>query len=395
MTPSIFGRYPKNIDLHASKYKAEDWANFLHHYSLPLFRDNINDATFMMWKEFAMGALLATKTEITSSDINDAETAFATFLNYYYQKVYQRKRDRLMACTYTIHALCHVSQCMKWWGPLSIIWQFACERYCGLVKNRCKSRVYSAANIHEILKVRAGLQAISRTTYSGISLQNKSHLDDARVLKHATKDLQFLRPRRAHIIKDNMELEALKSIIAKELQKRAEDVTVDSEILHSIYSWDRMKLEGVTIGSSSSGFSDRAVSRENYFIRIRHQNQQRNRLYTYRDKYAKVIHYLELRLLPGRPPLLLAYVQQYSVLLSFNLVEQRDPTEPPLYIHAGTIRALLGRFQCHGRTRNGHAQKIWFIDRDRMYKTMRTLSGYHLGRIDVTDDSDVEVESDG
>ena len=45
--------------------------------------------------------------------------------------------------------------------------------------------------------------------------------------------------------------------------------------------------------------------------------------------------------------------------------------------------------------RNGLAQKIWFIDRDRMYKMMRTLSGYHLGRIDVTDDSDVEVESDG
>ena len=65
-----------------------------------------------------------------------------------------------------------------------------------------------------------------------------------------------------------MELKALKSIIMKELQKCAEDVTVDSEILHSIYSWDQMKLEGVTIGSSSSGFSDCAVSRENYFIWI-------------------------------------------------------------------------------------------------------------------------------
>src|SRR5947207_172019 len=307
MTPSIFGRYPKNIDLHASKYKAEDWANFLHYYSLPLFRDNINDATFMMWKEFTIGVLLAIKIEITSSDINDAETAFTTFLNYYYQKVYQRKRDRLMACTYTIHALCHVSQCMKWWGPLSIIWQFACERYCGLVKNRCKSRVYSAANIHEILKVRAGLQAISWTIYSGISLQNKSHLEADAVLKHTTRDLQFLRPRRAHSIKDDMELEALKSIMAKELQTHVEDVMIDDEILRSIYSWDRIKLEGVIIGSRSSGFSDRAVSRENYFVRVRHQNQQRNMLYTYRDEYAKVIHYLELKLLPGQPPLLLAY----------------------------------------------------------------------------------------
>jgi len=53
-----------------------------------------------------------------------------------------------------------------------------------------------------------------------------------------------------------MELEVLKSIITKELENYAEDVTVDDEILHSIYSWDRMKLEGITIGSSSSGFSD-------------------------------------------------------------------------------------------------------------------------------------------
>jgi len=42
-----------------------------------------------------MGALLATKTEITLSDINDAEIAFTMFLNCYYQKVYWRQWDRL------------------------------------------------------------------------------------------------------------------------------------------------------------------------------------------------------------------------------------------------------------------------------------------------------------
>ena len=91
MTPSIYSRYPKNIDIHVSKYKAEDWANFLYHYSLPLFKDNIQDDIFIMWNEFTMGMLLATQTEIMPSDIDDAETAFATFLNCYYQKVYQRR----------------------------------------------------------------------------------------------------------------------------------------------------------------------------------------------------------------------------------------------------------------------------------------------------------------
>ena len=84
MTPSVYSRYPKNIDLHASKYKVEDWANFLHHYSLPLFKYNINNDTFMIWNEFTIGALLATKMEITLLNINNTKIAFATFLSYYY-----------------------------------------------------------------------------------------------------------------------------------------------------------------------------------------------------------------------------------------------------------------------------------------------------------------------
>jgi len=88
MTLSVYSRYLKNIDLYAGKYKVEDWVNFLYHYSLPLFKNNISDDTFMIWNKFTMGVLLATKMEITLSDIDDAEMAFATFLNCYYEKVY-------------------------------------------------------------------------------------------------------------------------------------------------------------------------------------------------------------------------------------------------------------------------------------------------------------------
>src|SRR5436305_6735936 len=103
MTPSIFGRYPKNIDLHARKYKAEYWANFLHHYSLPLFKDNINNVTFMMWKEFALG-----RTTLRLRLPHQIVMTLRQHLphsNCYYQ-VYRRKRDRLTAWTCTVHALC-------------------------------------------------------------------------------------------------------------------------------------------------------------------------------------------------------------------------------------------------------------------------------------------------
>ena len=187
-------------------------------------------------------------------------------------------------------------------------------------------------------------------------------------------------------MKDEIEFQALRSLLAKHLHVRVEEVELD-DILQSIYLWDRMTLEGITIGSRSSRSNKLAVSRENYFIRIRHENQQRNMQYTYRDTYAEILHYLEINL-TGHPLLMVAYIQQYNTLSSHSLVEQRDPAGEPLYIHAATIRSLLGRFQCHGRIRNRLIRRTWFIDRDRMYKMMRALSGYHTGRIEVTDDSD-------
>ena len=91
MTTFVYDQYPKNIEKHPGKYKAEDWANFLHYYSLPLFKDNISDDVFKLWNEFTLGAIIATKMEILPMDIDDAETSFAAFLHYYYTKVYQQK----------------------------------------------------------------------------------------------------------------------------------------------------------------------------------------------------------------------------------------------------------------------------------------------------------------
>ena len=82
-----------------------------------------------------------------------------------------------------------------------------------------------------------------------------------------------------------------------------------------------MTLESIIIGSRSSRSNKLAVSQENYFIRIQHENQQRNMQYTYRDTYAEILHYLEINL-TGHPPLMMAYVQQYNTLSSHSLVEQ-------------------------------------------------------------------------
>ena len=201
--------------------------------------------------------------------------------------------------------------------------------------------MYAAANIHEILKVRAALQAIAQTPNSGISLQNKSYLNGEphNSLRHSRRDLRFLPPRKVYNVSDNTELGALQSVIARHLQLEAQDVQFDNEMLGLIYQWHRVTLNGIVIGSRSSKYTRRAVSRENFFVRIRYKNHGRNTLYTYKDTYTEILHYLEVSPLPDVPPLMLAYVQHYDVLLSSNLVEQRNQSGAPVHVHAGNIRS--------------------------------------------------------
>ena len=158
--------------------------------------------------------------------------------------------------------------------------------------------------------------------------------------------------------------------------------------------WERILLEDITIGSACSRQSKRAVAWENYFVRIWYQNQSDNQQYTYSDIYGEVYHYLEVTPSPNSPPLLLAYIQQYKVLVSSSLIEQLQPSENRKFINVGSIWILLGCFQCTGKVRNREVQRTWFIDRHHIYKMMKALSGYRNERIEITDDSGSDGGSD-
>jgi len=182
--------------------------------------------------------------------------------------------------------------------------------------------------------------------------------------------------------------------MANNLQLQIDEVVLDDYLLASIKQWERILLEDITIGSTCSRQSKRAVARENYFVRIQHQNQSGNRWYTYSNIYREVHHYLKVTSLPNSPPLLLAYIQQYKVLVSSSLIEQLQLSGNHKFINVESIRILLNRFQCTGKVRNREVQRTWFIDRHRIYKMMKALSGYRNERIEVTDDSGSDGGSD-
>jgi len=68
---------------------------------------------------------------------------------------------------------------------------------------------------------------------------------------------------------DELELNALRTYLAKYLDIWVQDIDIDNEnLLNSIKQWEQILLESVTIGSTSSTFSKCNVAHENYFIRI-------------------------------------------------------------------------------------------------------------------------------
>ena len=144
-----------------------------------------------------------------------------------------------------MHALSHLPQCMEWWGPLSNVWQFANERFCGLLISRCKSRAFTAANIHQILMTRLGLQALMKSKDSGIHLwihQNPTPVD---LLCYPEKDLFFITPKRPiHYELGSEVFSKLVTFYAQRDRLRVSDIVIErSGIL-----WERMESKGLVFG---------------------------------------------------------------------------------------------------------------------------------------------------
>ena len=143
-----------------------------------------------------------------------------------------------------MHALCHVAQCMAWWGPLSNIWQFPLERFCGLLVSQCKSRAFASANIHQVLMVRLGLQAMMKTKNSGIHLRNSPISSPTDILHYLAQDLFFLTLKKTKLYEmNNEEFKSLQDYYA--IQEQLPEVA----IIRRGTLWERIENKGMIFGS--------------------------------------------------------------------------------------------------------------------------------------------------
>lgn len=123
--PGNWGRKPDNIQKYMKSSKAEELGNFAIYFMLPLVYGRVSDTTFRALRRLVYILLALTGYEIEYAEIDFVEEQLRLFLKWFYDTFYKYEEERLSVCKYTLHALVHLVQDVRNWGPSSYFWQFA------------------------------------------------------------------------------------------------------------------------------------------------------------------------------------------------------------------------------------------------------------------------------
>lgn len=122
--PVSWGRKPENIQKYLKSAKAEELGNFAVYYMLPLVYGRVSDQTFRALRRFAYVLSVLTGYEIEFEQLDILEQQLRLFLKWFYNTFYKYENKRLPVLKYTVHALVHLIEDVKNWGPSSYFWQY-------------------------------------------------------------------------------------------------------------------------------------------------------------------------------------------------------------------------------------------------------------------------------
>jgi hypothetical protein len=148
--PSSFGRPPRDITKHVGGWKAEEWQNWIVLYSMPILVSTTGSdfAIYLRgWAKLVRAVQLCIQPTITLAQVQEVRQLFVDFVQHYEDTYYQRKRERLSACTSIIHYLLHITDSIEQFGPVTSYWQYPMERVCGQLGPLVKSTVYPYENL--------------------------------------------------------------------------------------------------------------------------------------------------------------------------------------------------------------------------------------------------------
>ena len=142
-TPAALGHAPRSISKHYNGFKAAEWKAWLTLYGTPCLRPYLPDEYLQNFVVLGHLFTLATKQQLSQSEVDLIEGLCTSFLQSYELLYYQNNERRMKLCTVNFHYLMHLRQHLMDAGPACYWWQFPMERYCGTIvpMARSKSRI--------------------------------------------------------------------------------------------------------------------------------------------------------------------------------------------------------------------------------------------------------------
>jgi len=145
--PSAFGRALRDIYKYNKSFKAEEWCSFLFLYSPVLLQGRLPPDLYSHYMKLVTAVEMAVDYHLSQDNLARLTILLREFVVEYEQLYYRYQSQRARACLATIHLLLHVAESIKDCGPAWVYWQFPCERVCGMLKAKVKSRIYANRNL--------------------------------------------------------------------------------------------------------------------------------------------------------------------------------------------------------------------------------------------------------
>jgi Transposase family tnp2 len=306
--PSSYGKSLRNIQKYNKSFKAEEWSNFLLHYSSVLLHDRLRQDLFEHYGKLVAAIDLAIDYEISNENIRCIKSLLIDFVSEYEELYYQYEVLRVLACLPTFHLLLHLHESISDCGPAWVFWQFPCERMCGMLKPMVKNRSNANRNLSLGILYQEQLNHLPFATPSWTMWPWQRNIASP----NFTKDLDgrtysFLHPRSyAYLLPE--ETVQLVRYYANLLNCTPREINLNEDVNRNITKWARCLLAGDVDAVSSSSYEGRrdAVNgRASSVVRLSQLNDDGQPI----TQYAKVIHFFVHKFRESEE--MLAYVQIY------------------------------------------------------------------------------------
>jgi hypothetical protein len=145
--PLSLGHAPRRIDHHYKGFKAAEWRAWLVHYGTPLLWKHLDETYLANFRDLGTFYRLATAPIVSLDDVSQIASIARNFVRCYEKIYYRNEQARLPVCTINIHSILHFADWITDCGPACYFWQFAMERFLGVIKPMAKSKSKLDASI--------------------------------------------------------------------------------------------------------------------------------------------------------------------------------------------------------------------------------------------------------